>query len=74
MCTDKNPSYAYYKIAEMHIQSKSETCLVEAFNSSLRDMFARLNRRTKCISKCVEMLRLTLVLFFSKHLAYRIYV
>lgn len=73
MCTDKNPSYAYYKIAEKHIQSKSETCLVEAFNSSLRDMLARLNRRTKRISKCTEMLRLTLVLFFNKHLAYRVY-
>ncbi len=56
------------KIAQIHIQSKSETCLVEAFNSSLRDMLARLNRRTKRISKSLEMLRLTLVLFFNKDL------
>jgi len=74
MCTDKNPSYAYYKIGQTHIQSKSETCLVEAFNSSLRDMLARLNRRTKRISKSIEMLRLTLVLFFNKDLAYRVYL
>ena len=74
MCTDKNPSYAYYKIAQIHIQSKSETCLVEAFNSSLRDMLARLNRRTKRISKSLEMLRLTLILFFNKKMAYQIYL
>jgi insertion element IS1 protein InsB len=74
MCSDKNPAYAYYQIADRHVQSKSETCLVEAFNSSLRDMLARLNRRTKRISKSIEMLRLTLILFFNKEIAYQIYL
>lgn len=74
MCTDGNPAYAYYRLAEKHVVSKSETCLVEAFNSSLRDMLARLNRRTKRISKSLEMLRLSLILFFNRHLAYRIYL
>ena len=74
LCTDKNPSYRYYKLANKHISSKSETCLVESFNSSMRDMLARLNRRTKRFSKCVEMLRLTLVMFFNKQIAYCIYL
>jgi len=74
LCTDKNPSYGCYKLAKTHIKSKSETCLVESFNSSLRDMLARLNRRTKRFSKCQEMLRLTILMFFDKHLAYSVYL
>jgi len=66
MCTDGYKAYGYYKIAKHHIISKAETCLVESFNSSLRDMLARLNRRTKRFTKCGEMLRLTLVMFFNK--------
>ena len=73
LCTDENPSYGCYKLAEFHIKSKSETCLVESFNSSLRDMLARLNRRTKRFSKCQEMLRLTLVMFFNREISYNIY-
>lgn len=73
LCTDDNPSYGAYKLADTHIKSKSETCLVESFNSSLRDMLARLNRRTKRFSKCKEMLRLTLVMFFNRDLSYDIY-
>jgi IS1 family transposase len=74
LCTDGNPAYAYYKIAQHHVQSKAETCLVESFNSSLRDMLARLNRRTKRFSKSLEMLRLTLIMFFHKDLTYAIYL
>lgn len=74
LCTDKNPSYRYYRLANKHIASKSETCLVESFNSSMRDMLARLNRRTKRFSKCIEMLRLTLVMFFNKQIAYSVYL
>ena len=74
LCTDENPSYGSYKLAETHIKSKSETCLVESFNSSLRDMLARLNRRTKRFSKCIEMLRLTLVMFFNRELSYSMYL
>jgi IS1 family transposase len=74
MCTDGNKAYGCYKIAERHIIGKSETCLVESFNSSLRDMLARLNRRTKRFSKCAEMLRLTLMMFFNKDIAYDVYL
>ena len=45
---------------------KAETALVESSNSSLRDMLARLNRRTKRFSKSKEMLQLTLIMFFNK--------
>jgi len=74
LCTDGNKTYGYYKLATHHIISKSETCLVESFNSSLRDMLARLNRRTKRFSKSLEMLRLTLVMFFNKDIAYSVYL
>lgn len=56
--TDGN--YSYDKVIPrqtQHIIDKAETCLVEAKNSSLRDMLARLNRRTKRYSKCPIMLR-----------------
>jgi IS1 family transposase len=74
LCTDKYKAYCSYQLAKIHIRSKSETCLVESFNSSLRDMLARLNRRTKRFSKCKEMLRLTLVMFFNKNIAYHVYL
>lgn len=73
LCTDKYKAYCYYKLADHHIQSKSETCLVESKNASLRDNLSRLNRRTKRFSKCLEMLRLTLIMFFNKDLTYSIY-
>lgn len=74
MCSDKYKAYSYYKISKYHIASKSETCLVESFNSSMRDMLARLNRRTKRFSKSLEMLRLTLIMFFNKKESYKIYL
>ena len=73
LCTDCNPSYEYFKLAENHVVSKAETALVESFNSSMRDMLARLNRKTKRFSKSLEMLRLTLVMFFNKDIAYSVY-
>ena len=74
LCTDKYKAYCSYNLAQNHIRSKSETCLVESFNSSMRDMLARLNRRTKRFSKCSEMLRLTVVMFLNKEITYNIYL
>ena len=74
LCTDKYKAYCSYKLAKNHIRNKSETCLVESFNSSLCDMLARLNRKTKKFSKCAEMLRLTLIMFFNKKISYNIYL
>ena len=52
-----------------HIVSKSETCLVESFNSVLRYYLVRLQRRTQCYSKALQMLEFSIVLFilFSKY-------
>ena len=74
ICSDKYKAYTYYKITKHHIRGKSETCLVESFNSYMRDMLARLNRKTKRFSKSLEMLRLTLVMFFNKVISYEIYL
>ena len=46
-----------------HVVSKSETCLVESYNSVLRYYLARLHRKTKCYSKSIQMLELSIALF-----------
>ena len=74
LCTDEYKAYCSYKLAKHHIRNKSETCLVESLNSSMRDMLARLNRRTKRFSKSLEMLRLTLIMFFNKEISYNVYL
>jgi insertion element IS1 protein InsB len=64
-CTDANPvykEYFEYDIDTRHVITKSETCLVESYNSVLRYYLARLHRKTKCYSKSAEMLRLSIVL------------
>jgi IS1 family transposase len=77
VCTDGNfayetilPTYSLKKNDPeivKHVINKSETCLVEAKNSSLRDNLARLNRRTKKHSKSEEMLRLSVSLLLKKN-------
>jgi IS1 family transposase len=72
--TDGN--YSYDKIVPSyikHIVDKAETCLVEAKNSSLRDMLARLNRRTKRYSKCPVMLRQAIAMWRYPDIANSIY-
>ena len=72
VCTDGN--YSYSDIVSQnadikHIVSKSETCLVESYNSVLRHYLARLQRKTKCYSKSAEMLRISVMLLINKKLA-----
>jgi IS1 family transposase len=72
ICTDGN--YAYDKVIPnlcdtritKHIIDKAETCLVEAYNSSMRDRLARLGRRTKAYSKSKEMLELSLAIWVER--------
>ncbi|NDB84034.1 MAG: IS1 family transposase [Alphaproteobacteria bacterium] len=67
LCTDDYDVYGMYQISQVHLKSKSETCLVEAKNSSYRDNLARLNRRTKKYSKCIIMLELSIcILLYYK--------
>lgn len=70
--TDANSCYhlAFERMAvsEPHIQTKAQTHLIEASNSSIRDNLARFNRRSKRFSKSLNMLDVTLTLFFNRHL------
>jgi len=68
--TDANSCYDVVfrrmKIPEPHDMTKTQTHLVESSNSSIRDNLTRFNRRSKRFSKSLEMLRITLDLFFHK--------
>lgn len=71
--TDGNYCYrqAFHEtqqIPEAHIvaKGKSQTHLIEATNSSIRDNLARFNRQTKRYSKSRELLDCTLKLFFHR--------
>ena len=72
ICTDANSCYALafdrHRVPEPHIQTKAQTHLIEAANSSIRDNLARFNRRSKRYSKSWTMLDQTLTLFFNRHL------
>jgi insertion element IS1 protein InsB len=45
-----------------HLQTKAETFTVEGYNSLFRHFLARMRRKTKCYSKKVEMLKLSVLL------------
>lgn len=45
-----------------HLQTKAETFTVEGYNSLFRHFLARMKRKTKCYSKKVEMLKLSVLL------------
>ena len=67
ICSDGN--FAYDKCIPKsieHIITKSETCLVESYNSVLRYGLARLHRKTKCYSKSEEIPRLSVLLLIQK--------
>ena len=70
--TDANSCYglAFERngVREPHTQTKTQTHLIEASNSSIRDNLARFNRRSKRFSKSNQMLDVTLSLFFNRHL------
>jgi hypothetical protein len=43
--------------------SKSETCLIESYNSSLRDRLARLHRKSKAYGKSITILTISINLW-----------
>jgi len=49
-----------------HIQSKAETFTVEGYNSLFRHFLARLRRKTKCYSKNINMLAISVKLLMLK--------
>jgi insertion element IS1 protein InsB len=50
----------------IHTQSKAETYTVEGYNSIIRHFLARFKRRTKCYSKSLEMIELSLIMLINK--------
>ncbi|HLW42439.1 MAG TPA: IS1 family transposase, partial [Flavobacterium sp.] len=58
---------AYQEVVprEKHIQSKSETFTIEGYNSLFRHFLARMRRKTKCYSKSIKMLGLSILLLMS---------
>ena len=47
------------------LQTKVETYTIESYNGQIRHFLARFRRRTKCYSKSVEMMTLSLMLFMA---------
>lgn len=47
---------------EKHLQTKAETFTVEGYNSLFRHFLARMRRKSKCYSKKVEELKLSVLL------------
>jgi insertion element IS1 protein InsB len=54
--------YEHIIPAEKHIQSKAETFTVEGYNTVFRHFLARMRRKSKCYSKKVEMLKISILL------------
>ena len=53
--------------SSIHVQSKKETYPVGNYNGLLRHYLARLKRRTKCYTKSIEMLQISIALFIAKY-------
>jgi len=64
--TDHWQSYEEFIPPEQHCQSKSETCMVESYNSRIRHYLARFKRKTKCYSKSDEMIVISLNLLMER--------
>jgi insertion element IS1 protein InsB len=62
IASDYWQSYESIIPAEKHIQSKKETFTVEGYNSLFRHFLARMRRKTKCYSKKMEMLAISILL------------
>jgi len=64
--TDCWQSYEDFLPTEKHIQSKAETYTVESYNSRVRHYLARFKRKTKCYSKSLEMIVISLNLLVNR--------
>ena len=53
--------------ADKLVQTKKETHRIESNNGRLRDYFARFKRKTKAVSRSLEMVNLTIALFATFH-------
>jgi insertion element IS1 protein InsB len=51
---------------EKHLQTKAETYTVEWYNSLFRHFLARMRRKSKCYSKKIEMLKISVLLLMHR--------
>lgn len=51
---------------EKLVQTKAETYTVESYNAQIRHFLARFRRKSKCYSKSIEMMELSLKLLMAK--------
>jgi len=59
-------AYEDFVPSQIHVQSKKETFTVEGYNSLFRHFLARMRRKSKCYSKSIEMLYLSILLLMKK--------
>jgi insertion element IS1 protein InsB len=64
--TDQWKPYNEMVPVEMLNQDKNETYTVESYNGQIRHFLARFRRKTKCYSKCAEMMVYSLKLLMAK--------
>ena len=64
--SDHWKSYNELVPKEQLIQTKAETYTIESYNGQIRHFLARFRRKTKCYSKSVEMMTLSLKLLMAK--------
>jgi len=60
-------SYSDIIPAELLIQSKTQTYLIESNNMPQRHWFARFRRKTVCVSRSLEMVDITTMLYAKFH-------
>src|SRR5690554_6007360 len=65
VATDYWKAYGQFVPDGLHVQSKAETFTVEGYNSLFRHFLARLRRKSKCYSKSIKMLGLSILLLMS---------
>ena len=66
IATDYWQPYEHFIPEKDHVQSKAETYTVEGYNSIFRHFLVRLRRKTKCYTKSVRMLELSILLLMHK--------
>ena len=66
--SDHWPVYRSVIDKSILVVGKAGTCIVESVNSNVRHYLSRFRRRTKCYSKCLEMVKLSLYFLFEDHL------
>ena len=66
IATDYWQPYEHFIPEKDHVQSTAETYTVEGYNSIFRHFLARLRRKTKCYTKSVRMLALSILLLMHK--------